>query len=77
MACLVIVSHDACLCVCMYLNRSFSNPENEQKEQDASIERLDRELDQTRDNLQKINDRRKIYIYSRPGIVFHGFVFHM
>lgn len=44
-------------------NRSFSNPENEQKEQDASIERLDRELDQTRDNLQKINDRRKIYIF--------------
>merc|ERR1711935_512754 len=31
--------------------------ENEQKEQDASIERLDRDLDQTRDKLAQINDR--------------------
>jgi len=31
--------------------------ENEQKEQDASIERLERDLDQTRDKLAQINDR--------------------
>ena len=53
----------------MYLTVPFPNAENEQKEQDASIERLDRDLDQTRDKLAQINDRRKTYIY------FH-FFFH-